>query len=70
MLPRKLVGIHDVFHMPQLKKYYPTPDHVLNSVALELRMDLTYEEKPREVVEGSVKKLRRRQIPIVKLYGD
>lgn len=69
-LPRKLVDIHDVFHVPQLKNYHPTHDHILNGNMLELRANLIYEEKPTEIVEESIKALHNKRIPIYKLYGD
>jgi hypothetical protein len=33
-LPDGLTGIHDVFHVPQLKKYNPDAEQVLNEELL------------------------------------
>ena len=33
-LPYGLIGIHNVFHVSQLKKYNPDPNHVLNEETL------------------------------------
>jgi hypothetical protein len=45
-LPDGLTGIHDVFHVSQLKKYHPDAKHILNEEPLELRLELSYVEKP------------------------
>jgi hypothetical protein len=35
-LPNRLTGIHVVFHISQLKKYYPDSEHVLNEEPKQL----------------------------------
>jgi hypothetical protein len=57
-LPESLSGIHNVFHVSQLKKSHPemaeTP--LRDTVPLEevqLESDLTYEEKPIKILETS-----------------
>ena len=45
-LPLELVKIHDVFHVFMLRKYMTDPSHVLRDQPLELKEDLTYEERP------------------------
>ncbi|KAI5675488.1 hypothetical protein M9H77_06438 [Catharanthus roseus] len=66
-LPSELIGTHDVFHVSQSKKYHPALDHVLNDDQLELRTDLSHEEKLAEIIKRSVKELRGRQIPMCKV---
>ena len=44
-LPPELARIHDVFHVSMLRKYIPDPSHVLRDQPVELKEDLTYEEK-------------------------
>lgn len=34
VLPEELIGIHDIFHVSQLKKHNLAPDHVLNDEML------------------------------------
>ena len=66
-LPDGLTGIHNVFHVSQLKKYTPDPDHILNEEPLQLQPNLTYEERPIKVLERSTKKLRTKEVPMVKV---
>ena len=55
-LPEGLLGVHDVFHVSQLKKWHaemadiPLRDTVPLE-ALQLDSDLTYEEKPVKILE-------------------
>ena len=55
-LPEGLSGVHDVFHVSQLKKYHakmadiPLRDTVPLE-ALQLDSDLTYEEKPVKILD-------------------
>ena len=66
-LPISLGGIHDVFHVSRLKKYYPDPQHVLATKEIELQEDLTFKEEPLEVLDRKVKMLRTKAIPMVKV---
>lgn len=66
-LPEGLTGMHNVFHVSQLRKYNPDPSHVLNDEPLQLHADLTYEEQPIRILDRSVKKLRNKDIPMVKI---
>ena len=44
-LPPHLSRLHDVFHVSQLKKYQPDPDHVLEYESLEVQDNLTFNLK-------------------------
>jgi predicted P-loop ATPase/GTPase len=66
-LSDRLTGIHDVFHASQLKKYNPNLEHVLNEEQLQLMPNLSYVEKLKEILEKSVKELRNKSIPMVKV---
>ena len=50
-LPPKLARIHDVFHVFMLRKYMADPSHVLRDQPVELKEDLTYEERQVQIVE-------------------
>jgi hypothetical protein len=69
-LPDGLIGIHDVFHVSQLKKYRPDAEHVLNEEPLLLQPNLSYVEKPVKIIEKSVKELRSKKIPMVKILWE
>jgi hypothetical protein len=50
-LPPSLAGVHDIFHVPQLKKCLKAPaDIVLPEVTL-LDADLTYLEHPIKILD-------------------
>ena len=59
--------IHNVFHVSILKKYIPNPDHVLTLHSVQVQVDLNYEEKLVEIVDRTMKKLRNKEIPLVKV---
>jgi hypothetical protein len=69
-LPDGLTGIHDVFPVSQLKKYNSDPEHVLNEEPLQLMPNLSYMEKPKEILEKSIKELRNKSIPMVKVLWE
>ena len=50
-LPPELAIIHDVFHVSMLQKYMENPSHVLKDQPVELKEDLTYEERPVQIVD-------------------
>ena len=65
-LPPHLEKIHNVFHVSMLRRYRSDPSHVVSSETIELRLDLTYEEEPAEILAREVKELRNNNIPLVK----
>ena len=60
-------AMHDVFHVSMLKKYVPDPTHVIEPQVIEIREDLSYEEKPMKILNQKTKTLRNKQIPLVKV---
>ena len=64
-LPESLAGVHDVFHVSQLRRYIPDPSHVIDHSDLQLEPDHTYEERPIAVLDRRVKQLRHRTVPLV-----
>ena len=49
-LPPELEKIHNFFHVSMLRRYRSNPSYVVSSEAIELRLDLTYEEEPIEIL--------------------
>ena len=49
-LPRNILAVHNVFHVSMLKKYVPYTSHVLEKEPNGLKMDLSYEELPVEIL--------------------
>ena len=66
-LPSELKNIHNVFHMSMLRRYRLDTSHVVSSETIELRPDLTYEEKSVEILAQEVKELRNKRILLVKV---
>ena len=64
-LPLELEKIHNVFHVSMLRRYRSDPSHVVSFKTIELRSDLTYKEKPVEILAREVKELRKKRIPLV-----
>ena len=66
-LPHELARIHDVFNVSMLRKYIADPSHVLRDQPVELKEDLTYEEKPVQITDRKDQVLRNKVIPLVKV---
>jgi len=66
-IPPMLQGIHDVFHISQLRQYIPDPEHVISYEPLQLKENLTYVEKPIQIIDRKDRVLRNRVIPFVKI---
>ncbi|KAK6116067.1 hypothetical protein DH2020_008336 [Rehmannia glutinosa] len=66
-LPPALAGIHNVFHVSMLKKYIPDQSHILSYETIDLREDLTYEERPMRILDRVEKELRRTKVTLVKV---
>ncbi|GJX08694.1 hypothetical protein Tco_0196626 [Tanacetum coccineum] len=66
-LPQELVGVHDTFHVSNLKKCLA--DVTLHVPLEEVKINdkLHFVEEPMEIMDLEVKKLKKRRIPIVKV---
>lgn len=69
-LPPNLSNLQDVFHVSQLRKYYPDPSHVIEPESVELRDNLEYEALPFKILDYRIKELRGKQIPLVRVLWD
>ncbi|XP_020086238.1 uncharacterized protein LOC109708812 [Ananas comosus] len=65
-LPPKLAGVHNVFHISNLCKYFRNSSHVLEYESVELHEDASYEEFSVSILAREERKLRNRTIPFVK----
>ena len=66
-LPPHLSQVHPVFHISLLRKYVPNEMHVLPVQEILIRDDLSYEEQPVAIVDRQIRKLRRREIVMLKI---
>ncbi|GKA28706.1 putative reverse transcriptase domain-containing protein [Tanacetum coccineum] len=66
-LPEELNGVHDTFHVSNLKKClaYPTLKVPLDEIQVDAK--LNFVEEPVEILEREFKKLKRSRIAIVKV---
>nr|GEX19311.1 putative reverse transcriptase domain-containing protein [Tanacetum cinerariifolium] len=69
-LPQELIGVHDTFHVSNLKKCLA--DANLHVPLEEVKIDdkLHFVEEPMEIMDREVKKLKKRRIPIVKVHRN
>ncbi|XP_022854379.1 uncharacterized protein LOC111375744, partial [Olea europaea var. sylvestris] len=65
-LPTSMSQVHLVFHVSMLRKYIGNLFHVLKNEPMEIKLVLTYEEKPVEILQREIKQLRSKKIPLVK----
>ncbi|CAJ2652659.1 unnamed protein product [Trifolium pratense] len=66
-LPPHLSNLHYVFHVSQLRRYVADPSHVVPRDDVEVRDNLTIETMPIRIEAREVKKLRGKEIPLVKV---
>ncbi|XP_073122024.1 uncharacterized protein [Henckelia pumila] len=66
-LPPNLGGVHNVFHISMLRKYVANPSHVIHHEPVKWTPDLSYEEMPVQILDRQVRRLRNREIPMVKV---
>ena len=66
-LPSELSAIHNVFHVSMLRRYRSDPSHVVQLPEIEVLEHMTYTEEPMEILDRSIRKLRNKDIPMVKI---
>ncbi|KAL6192197.1 hypothetical protein ACLB2K_038584 [Fragaria x ananassa] len=66
-LPPQLSSIHNVFHVSMLQKYEPDPTHILDWADLDVDEQLSFEDRPIQILDRKDKVLRTKSIPIVKV---
>jgi hypothetical protein len=67
ILPESLSVVHYVFHVSQLKKCLRVPEEQLPIDDLEVQEDLTYIEKPTQILETTDRVTRRSTIWMCKV---
>ena len=66
-LSQELEWIHNVFHVSMLKKNISDPSHVLKTLLVELKGDLSFVVQPVEILDYREKILRNKVVPMVKV---
>ncbi|WVZ80833.1 hypothetical protein U9M48_028280 [Paspalum notatum var. saurae] len=66
-LPSNLFGIHNVFHVSQLKKCLRVPEEQAQLEGLDVQEDLTYTEHPVKILETSERVTRNRRVKMCRV---
>ncbi|GJX24274.1 putative reverse transcriptase domain-containing protein [Tanacetum coccineum] len=66
-LPRELQGIHNTFHVSNLKKCLLDEDLIIPLDEVRIDEKLHFIEEPIEIMDREVKQLKQSRIPIVKV---
>jgi len=69
-LPESLSGVHDVFHVSQLKKCLRVPEEKIPLEELIVKKDFTYEEFPVKILEMAERVTRSRVIKLCKVQWN
>ena len=69
-LPESLSGVHDVFHVSQLKKCLRVSKEQIPLEELTVKEDLTYEEFPIKILEMTKRVMRSRVIKMCKVQWN
>ena len=69
-LPESLSGVHDVFHVSQLKKCLRVPEEQIPLEELTVKEDLTYEEFPVNILETEERVIRSGVIKMCKVQWN
>jgi hypothetical protein len=67
-LPPSLAGVHDIFHMSQLKKCLKAPVDVVFPEVTPLEADLSYLEHPIKVLDQKDRVTQRKTIKFFKIH--
>ena len=66
LLPH-LQDIHKVFHVSMLKRYLPDSNYVIEYEPIEIQPDLSFVERPLQILEGREKVLRNKSVSVVRV---
>ncbi|GJV10610.1 putative reverse transcriptase domain-containing protein [Tanacetum coccineum] len=69
-LPEELDGVHDMFHVSNLKKCLADPTLQVPLDEIQVDAKLNFIEEPMEILEKEFKKLKRSRISIVKVWWN
>ncbi|GKB35883.1 putative reverse transcriptase domain-containing protein [Tanacetum coccineum] len=69
-LPEELNGVHDTFHMSNLKKCLVDPTLKVPLDEIQVDVKLNFVEEPVEILEREFKKLKHSRIAIVKVWWN
>ena len=60
-------AVHKVFHVSMLKKHIPDATQVIEPRLVQVRDDLSYDSRLIQIIDRAVKKLRNKEVSLVKV---
>ncbi|CAN6440881.1 unnamed protein product [Victoria cruziana] len=66
-LPPHLNQVHNVFHVSMLRKYLPDSNRQTEHIDVQIDERFSVSEMPVRIIDEQVRKLRNKQIPMVKV---
>ena len=66
-LPPWMSQVHPIFHVSMLQKYVSDPTHILLVQDISVGEDVTYEEEPIAIIDRETRRLRNKDITMVKV---
>lgn len=66
-LPPQLAKVHSTFHVSILRKYISDPSYMLDYMTMDLEVDLTFEVKPKRILDKKELVLRNKIIFLIKV---
>ncbi|MCI19810.1 hypothetical protein A2U01_0040970, partial [Trifolium medium] len=63
-------GMHDVFHVSQLRKFVPDSSVTVDLELIDLEPNMTFQPQPVQIVDRDVRKLSNRSIPVVRVIWE
>jgi hypothetical protein len=65
-----LAAIHDIFHISQLKKCITVPTEIIEQQAIKIKPDLSYVERPNQILDTKERATRRKRLKMYKILWD
>jgi hypothetical protein len=66
-LPESMKGVHNVFYISMLRKYFRDPERQMTLEPVTIEQDLTFEARPVRILEEADRVMRRRTLKFVKV---
>ena len=69
-LPLELAKLHNVFHVLMLRRYCSDESHILPMQDVLVQANLSYDEESKAILAREMKRLRNKQVLLVKCSGN
>ncbi|WMV19582.1 hypothetical protein MTR67_012967 [Solanum verrucosum] len=66
-LPQELAAVHPVFHISMLEKSMGDPSLIIPTEDIGIKVSVSYEEIPLQILDRQVHKLRTKEVASVKV---